>query len=185
MAQTRRIKKVDDPGAFGVSKSRVTEVDAARIKRVFDALVTETGARCAILLETTGALLAKIGDAGTLKLHTVASLLASQLAVAHLVAKHFEGEFTIMLSQGRNRNIQLQMVGKKRVLAVIFGAEASLGNVLMGARRAANRLQVVMPRTSPKLPSVQRAVQEARAETPGLGREFADAAKSKIDELLQ
>lgn len=166
--------------AFGVSKSRINEADTAFIKRVFDTLMKDTGAKCVILVETTGALLAKQGDAGTLQLHTVASLLASHLAVAQAVAKHLGGEFTIMLHQGKRDNIQLTMAGKKRILAVIFGDRAPVGTVLMCARHAADRLEAIAPRAPTKAgPAVKPA------PAPALGKDFIEAAKSRIDELLR
>ncbi len=190
MDSIRRTKKRPVPkpedAAFGVSKSRVDEKNARRLFRIFTALVRDSGGRCAILLETTGALLAKLGDAGTLKLHTIASLLAAELAVAHAVAKHFGGEFSLMLHHSKHDNIQIAMAGKGRVLALIFGSDAVLANVVAESRRAALVIEALLPKTAPRMPSPPPEREARRTQTRTLfGREFVEAAKSRIDELLQ
>ncbi len=190
MDSMRRTKKrpaaKPEADAFGVSKSRVDEKDARRLFRIFTTLVRESGGRCAILLETTGALLAKLGDAGTLKLHTIASLLAAELAIAQHVAKHFGGEFSLMLHHSKRENIQIAMAGKGRVLALIFANDAVLANVVAETRRAALVIEALLPKTAPRMPSPPPEREAGHTKTrAAFGRAFVEAAKSRIDELLQ
>ncbi len=184
--QKRTAVKAGRP-VFGVSKSRIRAEDAAKVERIFASLLRDAEATCAILIETTGALLAKMGDAGTLQLHTISSLLAAELAVAQHVAKHFGGEFTLMLHQARRGNIQITMAGKTRLLGVLFGSDAILSNVINAARRAAGQLESVLPRTAPRMPSPppEKPSRSGKTTRMVFGREFVDAAKSRIDELLK
>ncbi len=180
LRRTKKRAAVQMAASFGVSKSRIGDVDAGRIRKVFETLVVDTGAKCVILIDTGGALLAKIGDPGTLAIHQIAGLLAGQLAVARTVARVFDGEFTIMLHQGKRDNIHLNMVGKKRLLAVIFRESASLGTVIMCSRRAAAMLETALTRALKPV-----TVKRPAVKADGIGRDFVDAAKSRLDELLQ
>jgi predicted regulator of Ras-like GTPase activity (Roadblock/LC7/MglB family) len=174
---------------FGVSKSRVSAVDAARLKKLLGALIEETDAKCAILIETTGALLARIGSPGQIQLHTIATLAASQLGVAQAIGKAFGGEFTIMLHQGRKDNLHLTLVGRKKLLAVLFAGDAAVGTVISASRKAAGRIDLVLKSaakvSSRPAPTPRKTTKFGKLGGSKIGRDFVDEAKSRLDDLLQ
>lgn len=170
---------------FGVSKSRVSNVDAGRLKKLLGALLEESGAKCAILIETTGALLARMGSPGQIHIHTIASLAASQLGVAQAIGKAFGGEFTIMLHQGRRDNLHLTTCGRKRLLAVLFTGDGALGSVIAGSRKAAGRIDLVLKGSKPSTPGPRKSTKIGKLGGGKIGRDFVDEAKSRLDDLLQ
>ncbi len=131
----------------GVVQLAVYEEEHRALLVLLRRVRADARARSVLLIDANGQLVAAAGDTAGLDVTSFASLAASNLAATASMARLVgEDDFTILFHQGARDSIHISLVGERVLLAVIFGAEASLGMVRLRARRAAAELQVVLDR---------------------------------------
>lgn len=110
--------------------------DLARFERRLDAFLRESGARCALLIDRTGRVLACAGDAGGFDQTTFASLVAADFAANdQLAALLGEAEFSSLYHHGTRHSMYLADLSGWAILASLFDeTTTTLGLVRVKAR---------------------------------------------------
>lgn len=146
-----------------------------RVDKILNELIAKTGARCVILADISGQLLAVAGRVKGLDTTVLAALIAGNVAATAEMArllgerKHFQ----ILFHQGEDQNLHLGTIGTTFLLAVVFSVQTQIGLVRLFAMRAAEELGKMAPEW------------EARVMIPGAATQTvpADFAQTLADEL--
>lgn len=123
--------------------------DVDRLDSELDAFLELSGARCALLIDRNGHLVTRRGEALRSPLESISALIAGSFAATKEMARLLgEEEFTIMFHQGVRDSIQLQLIGARTLLAVLFDERTNLGLVRFYAQEAGLRVEEVLERAS-------------------------------------
>ncbi|MCB9882468.1 MAG: roadblock/LC7 domain-containing protein [Planctomycetes bacterium] len=151
--------------------------DTDRIDRILGEFLKMSGAKCALLVDREGHLVARQGETLTVDMDTISALVAGSFAATREMARLLgEEEFTAMYHQGRRDNIQMSLVGDRTLLTVLFDDRTTLGMVRLYASEAAKRLTQVF----------EEAAQNAMdaADEALLDQDYADSARGALNDLL-
>ena len=121
------------------------EKDVERLDGELDAFLELSGARCALLIDREGHLVTRRGESLNSSLESISALIAGSFAATKEMARLLgEDEFTIMFHQGVRDSIQLQLVGERTLLAVLFDERTNLGLVRFYAQETGRRIADVL-----------------------------------------
>ena len=149
------------------------EKDIERLNCELDAFLELSGARCALLIDREGHLVTRRGESIDCPLESIAALIAGSFAATKEMARLLgEDEFTIMFHQGVRDSIQLQLVGDRTLLAVLFDERTNLGLVRFYAQETARRLSDVLETVYNQAPQAS------------LAADFQAQATQALDELF-
>lgn len=149
------------------------ERDIDRLNGELDAFLELSKARCALLIDRDGHQVTRRGEAVGNSAESISALIAGSFAATKEMARLLgENEFTVMFHQGKRDSIQLQLVGERTLLAVLFDERTNLGLVRFYATEAAQRLSEVFDSIS----------QEEREG--GLSSQFSADATAALDQLF-
>ena len=152
------------------------EADSHRVDTLLEALLAESGASYALLIDRTGQLIASAGAAPALDPTTFASLAAADFAAnEQLAALLGEPNFASLYHQGTRSSLYLAAVAGRAILAVAFPRSVALGMVRIRVKRA--------------LPSLAQLFQEVFARPvphaqTRLAAGWASEAEVEIDRLF-
>ncbi len=123
----------------------VYQNDLTRIRAVLDRLHVDAAARLAFLVHRNGEQIASVGNAAELDTTSLASLAAGSVAAARALA-HLLGEsdFSGLLHEGARQHLQIQLVGDRSILVVVFDDRTTLGLVRLRLRKAAAELAPIL-----------------------------------------
>lgn len=131
----------------GVAQLVVFEEEHRALRAVLGRVHAESRAKAVLLIDTNGQLVADVGETADLDVTAFSSLTASNIAATASMARLVgESDFTILFHQGVRDSIHISLVGRRAILAVIFGQEASLGLVRLRVRKAAAEIDDVVTR---------------------------------------
>lgn len=149
------------------------EQDVQRLDTELDSFLELSGARCALLIDREGHNVTRRGEPLQNSLDSIAALVAGSFAATREMAKLLgESEFTIMFHQGARDSIQLQLVGDRALLAVLFDQRTNLGMVRFYAQECGRKLSAIL--------DAVRKLDRA----PSLGGDFGDSAQQALDKLF-
>lgn len=121
------------------------EQDVARLDSELDAFLELSGARCALLIDREGHLVTRRGEPVQSSLESISALIAGSFAATKEMARLLgEDEFTIMFHQGARDSIQLQLIGERTLMAILFDERTNLGLVRFYAQESSRRIQEVL-----------------------------------------
>ncbi len=147
--------------------------DIDRLNAEIDTFLELSKARCVLLVDRDGHLVTRRGESVKSAEDTISALIAGSFAATREMARIMgENEFAILFHQGQRDSIQLQLIGERTLMAVLFDGRTNLGMVRFYAQESAGRLQEV-------LDEVTR--QERSAD---LGDDYGSSAKDALDKLL-
>lgn len=150
--------------------------DVERLEGELDGFLELSSARCAFLIDRDGHLVTRRGEPMTQSLESVAALIAGSFAATREMARQLgENEFTILFHQGARDSIQLQLVGERTLLAIVFDQRTNLGLVRFYAKEAARRLEGVFG---------EIATRPASAASDTLSDKFSADATAALDKLF-
>jgi predicted regulator of Ras-like GTPase activity (Roadblock/LC7/MglB family) len=119
----------------------LTEKDILEIDLSLVRLLKDSEAKCALLVDQDGRMLARKGFTKNIDCEALAALLAgsfaSTKAIAGLVG---EPEFSIMFHQGEKDSIQNNLVDDNTILCVIFDDRTTIGMVRHYTKEAAEKI---------------------------------------------
>jgi len=119
----------------------LTEKDILEIDLTLVRLIKESEAKCALLVDQDGRMLARKGFTKNLDCEALAALLAGSFASTKAIAKLVgEPEFSIMFHQGEHDKIQNNMVDENTILCIIFDDRTTIGMVRVYAKEAADKV---------------------------------------------
>lgn len=120
------------------------ESDYQRIVEHMNALLKESNARCALLVDRAGQLLASAGEKLSFDPTSFASLTAADFSANDQLAKMIgEAEFASLVHQGEKESMFLADVAKRVILVVLFDQRTTLGLVKLKGKGAVENLNKV------------------------------------------
>jgi predicted regulator of Ras-like GTPase activity (Roadblock/LC7/MglB family) len=147
--------------------------DVDRLDAELDQFLELSKARSAMLVDKEGHLVTRRGEPIKQSMESIAALIAGSFAATKEMARLLgETEFSILFHQGARDSIQLQLVGERTLLAILFDGRTNLGMVRFYAQETAERLAGV-------LASITAADRDA-----DLSAEFGAGAADALDEIF-
>ncbi len=142
-----------------------------RIEEVLKKLLRESEAKCSLLVDKDGHLIAKQGFTHSLDTTSLAALLAGSFASTKEMAKLLgESEFSVLFHEGKRDNILVSLVGERSILGVVFDDRTTIGMVRLYVREAEAELEEVL-KSKPE-------------EVEGIGTGFTDQANERLDQIF-
>ncbi len=152
--------------------------DLQQFERLLGTFLRETNARCAVLVDRTGRLLAIDGDTTGLDQITFATLAAADFAASDQLATLLgENEFTSLYHHGDRHSMFLADLSGWAILAALFDRKTTLGMVRVKTRRIVPRFNAIFARLAERGPSgavVQMDVDWALHAEDEIDRLFAE-----------
>ncbi len=109
--------------------------------KVLHELVRDAGALTVLLVTRQGNVLATAGDTSYLNTTAMAALVAGMFSATHEVARIVgEDQFSILLQQGEKRHIHISLLGREKMMVVVFEDHNRIGKIRLCARRVAEKI---------------------------------------------
>src|SRR5881394_258087 len=116
--------------AAGSASWSFTEEDFAAITASLQAFLKESNARCALLVDRTGQLVATVGEQPKFDARTFATLTAADFSANDQLARLIgENDFNSLFHQGEKESMYLADVARRVILVVLFDNRTTLGLV--------------------------------------------------------
>src|SRR5215216_3394497 len=121
-----------------------TEDDFSEITQALQRFLHETNARCALLVDRTGQLVATVGDQPNFDSTAFATLTAADFSANDQLAKLIgETDFSTLFHQGERESMYLADVARRVILVVLFDNRTTLGLVRLKMKSAVGQLNQV------------------------------------------
>jgi predicted regulator of Ras-like GTPase activity (Roadblock/LC7/MglB family) len=112
-----------------------TEDDFGAITKALERFLAECNARCALLVDRTGQLVATVGQRPDFDPTAFATLTAADFSANDQLAKLIgENDFTSLFHQGEKESMYLADVAHRVILVVLFDSRTTLGLVRIKMR---------------------------------------------------
>jgi len=116
--------------AAGSASWSFTEEDFAAITHKLQAFLKDSNARCALLVDRSGQLVATVGEQPKFDPTTFATLTAADFSANDQLAKLIgENDFNSLFHQGEKESMYLADIARKVILVVLFDNRTTLGLV--------------------------------------------------------
>src|SRR5829696_9579404 len=145
----------------GAASWSFTEDDFAAITQSLQRFLHESNARCALLVDRSGQLVATVGEQPKFDPTTFATLTAADFSANDQLAKLIgENDFNSLFHQGEKESMYLADVVRRVILVVLFDNRTTLGLVRLKMKEVVGELtkifEVVFKRgaSGAKSPSV-------------------------------
>jgi predicted regulator of Ras-like GTPase activity (Roadblock/LC7/MglB family) len=111
------------------------EQDVEHVNAVLDVFLKETEAKCVLLLDKGGQLIAVRGLTDMMDTTSLSALAAGAFASTREIARLIgEPEFSVLFHQGRREHIHVSLVDSDTLLMAIFDDRTTIGMVRLYAR---------------------------------------------------
>jgi predicted regulator of Ras-like GTPase activity (Roadblock/LC7/MglB family) len=159
---------------ISASSWSLDERDYRKILEHLSALLKESSARCALLVDRAGQLLAHAGDKLSFDPTAFASLTAADFSANDQLAKMIgEPEFASLFHQGEKESMYLADVARRVILVVLFDDRTTVGMVRLKVKQTVADLGKVFDEMF------------KRAPAPGAERKgVLEGAEDEIDKLF-
>jgi predicted regulator of Ras-like GTPase activity (Roadblock/LC7/MglB family) len=132
----------------------IYEQELKKVEEVLRALIIESQAKCALLINRDGSLIWQQGETNALDTTSLAALAAGGFAATKEIARLIgEPEFSVLFHQGDHEHVHLSLVGEEALLMVVFDDRTSIGLIRILAKDAGWRLAAIFAASSKPLPS--------------------------------
>ena len=162
----------------GAGTWSIGESDYHRITEQLTSFLKESNARCALLVDRTGQLLANAGERLSFDPTAFASLTAADFSANDQLAKMIgEPEFASLFHQGEKESMYLADISRRVILVVLFDQRTTVGMVRLRLK------QTVLELTRLFDEMFSRAARPGgKARSPGAG--LLEGAEDEIDRLF-
>jgi predicted regulator of Ras-like GTPase activity (Roadblock/LC7/MglB family) len=159
---------------IAASSWSLDENDYRRILEHMNLLLQESNARCALLVDRAGQLLANAGEQLSFDPTAFASLTAADFSANDQLAKMIgEPEFASLFHQGEKESMYLADVGRRVILVVLFDQRTTVGMVRLKVKQTVSDLGRLFDELF------------SRAPAPGSDRKgVLEGAEDEIDKLF-
>ncbi len=148
--------------------------DVQRLDAEIDNLLELSNARAVLLIDKDGHLVTQRGEPLRSNTDAVSALIAGSFAATKEMARQLgEDEFSLLSHQGSRGSIQLQLIGNRTLMAVLFDNRSNLGMVKFYAQE-----------TSQRLATIFREIETRKIEPPSLTQNFSADASAALDKLF-
>ncbi len=118
-----------------------TEDDFGAITHALQRFLTDSSARCALLVDRTGQLVATVGEQPKFDPTTFATLTAADFSANDQLAKLIgESDFNSLFHQGEKESMYLADVARRVILVVLFDNRTTLGLVRLKMKQTVEEL---------------------------------------------
>lgn len=125
----------------GAASWSFTEDDFAAITRALEHFLTDCNARCALLVDRTGQLVATVGEKPSFDPTAFATLTAADFSANDQLAKLIgENDFQSLFHQGEKESMYLADIARRVILVVLFDNRTTLGLVRLKMRQTVAEL---------------------------------------------
>ncbi len=160
--------------AVGSASWSFTEEDFGAITRSLQKFLFESNARCALLVDRSGQLIATVGEQPTFDPTAFATLTAADFSANDQLAKLIgETDFNSLFHQGEKESMYLADVARRVILVVLFDTRTTLGLVRLRMKETVHELTKLF-----ELVFARAAAGGAQAPSPLAG------AEDEIDKLF-
>ena len=127
--------------AAGASSWSFTEDDFGAITQSLQRFLYESNARCALLVDRTGQLVATVGEQPKFDPTAFATLTAADFSANDQLAKLIgESDFNSLFHQGEKESMYLADVARRVILVVLFDNRTTLGLVRLKMKLTVDEL---------------------------------------------
>ena len=127
--------------AVGSASWSFTEDDFAAITHMLQRFLYDSNARCALLVDRSGQLVATVGEQPTFDPTAFATLTAADFSANDQLAKLIgENDFSTLFHQGEKESMYLADVARRVILVVLFDNRTTLGLVRLKMKQAVDEL---------------------------------------------
>jgi predicted regulator of Ras-like GTPase activity (Roadblock/LC7/MglB family) len=159
--------------AVGSASWSFTEEDFGAITETLQRFLHETNARCALLVDRSGQLVATVGEQPTFDPTAFATLTAADFSANDQLAKLIgESDFNSLFHQGEKESMYLADIARRVILVALFDNRTTLGLVRLKIKDTVSELTKLFHDV------FQRG--KAAAQQPGL----LAGADDEIDQLF-
>lgn len=159
----------------GASSWSFTEEDFGAITQSLQRFLYESNARCALLVDRTGQLVATVGEQPKFDPTAFATLTAADFSANDQLARLIgESDFNSLFHQGEKESMYLADVARRVILVVLFDNRTTLGLVRLKMKQTVDELTQLFQQVFAR-PEGQGG------GTPGL----LSGAEDEIDKLFQ
>jgi predicted regulator of Ras-like GTPase activity (Roadblock/LC7/MglB family) len=161
--------------AAGASSWSFTEEDFGAITQSLQRFLYESNARCALLVDRTGQLVATVGEQPKFDPTAFATLTAADFSANDQLAKLIgETDFNSLFHQGEKESMYLADIARRVILVVLFDNRTTLGLVRLKMKQTVDELAQLF----------QQVFQRAQSGQAG-GAGLLAGAEDEIDKLFQ
>src|SRR3954468_809013 len=160
--------------AVGSASWSFTEDDFAAITHSLQRFLYESNARCALLVDRSGQLVATVGEQPKFDPTAFATLTAADFSANDQLAKLIgESDFNSLFHQGEKESMYLADVARRVILVVLFDNRTTLGLVRL-------KMKVTVEELNQLFTAVFQRAKEPRSSTSLLS-----GAEDEIDKMFQ
>jgi predicted regulator of Ras-like GTPase activity (Roadblock/LC7/MglB family) len=128
----------------GATSWSFTEDDYEAIRQSLLRLLSECNARCAMLVDRAGQLVATVGEEPTFDPTAFATLTAADFSANDQLAKLIgEKDFQSLFHQGEKESMYLADIARRVILVVLFDTRTTLGLVRLKMKHTVDELQTL------------------------------------------
>jgi predicted regulator of Ras-like GTPase activity (Roadblock/LC7/MglB family) len=161
----------------GATSWSFEERDFRQIEKLLQSFLYESSARCTLLVDRTGQLVATVGEQPEFDSTAFSSLAAADFSANDQLASMIgEPEFSSLFHQGERESMYLADVAKRVILVVLFDNRTTLGMVRVKVKGVVRELSEIFREMF--------ARHAANASRPILETAFTDEAEDEIDRLF-
>lgn len=161
--------------ASGAASWSFTEDDYGAITESLTHFLGESNARCAMLVDRAGQLVATVGEQPTFDPTAFATLTAADFSANDQLAKLIgENDFNSLFHQGEKESMYLADIARRVILVVLFDNRTTLGLVRLKMKATVEELNRLFT-------TVFQRAHDARNSQTGL----LAGAEDEIDKMFQ
>jgi len=161
--------------AVGSASWSFTEDDFGAITALLQRFLYDSNARCALLVDRTGQLVATVGEQPTFDPTAFATLTAADFSANDQLAKLIgENDFNSLFHQGEKESMYLADIARRVILVVLFDNRTTLGLVRLKMKQTVDELTRLF----------EQVFSRAQAQ-PGSQGNILAGADDEIDKLFQ
>jgi predicted regulator of Ras-like GTPase activity (Roadblock/LC7/MglB family) len=162
--------------AVGSASWSFTEDDFGAITTLLQRFLFDANARCALLVDRTGQLVATVGEQPTFDPTAFATLTAADFSANDQLARLIgENDFTSLFHQGEKESMYLADVARRVILVVLFDNRTTLGLVRLKMKQTVDELTKLFEQVFARSQSAQGSSQQ----------NILAGADDEIDKLFQ
>jgi predicted regulator of Ras-like GTPase activity (Roadblock/LC7/MglB family) len=160
----------------GAASWSFTEDDYNAITRSLQRFLYDSNARCTLLVDRSGQLIATVGERPNFDATAFATLTAADFSANNELAKLIgETDFNTLFHQGERESMLLADVARRIILVVLFDNRTTLGLVRLKMRQTVDELATLF----------QQVFARGQVGPSGSGRGVLADADDEIDKLFQ
>ncbi|MBL8634619.1 MAG: roadblock/LC7 domain-containing protein [Myxococcales bacterium] len=156
------------------------EEEQRKIQAISDRLQRDSNSIAVLVINKDGQEISRSGQTKDLDITSLSSLFAGNVAATSAIAKLIkEEEFGGQFHEGTKFNVNISVVAKRAILAVLFDSNSSIGLVRLRVRRASEEMAKVFDDLVHKIQQQQKG--QGGSQAPNIAGEITD---DDIDKLF-